>query len=225
MPILIFALSIFVATHFLMSHPLRARMVARLGANGFQIAYSLVSLASFAWAIMLYRDLGAQSRLWEGFGATPWLVSILMLVAATLFAGSVIGNPALMAPGAETAAQASPKGMLAITRHPMMWSFALWSLAHILANPTPKMLALCSAMAFLALAGSAGQDRKKAVLMGADWQGWVAKTAYWPFAAQVSGRLPWGSMWPGFPVLLAGAILWLLASWLHPVKVGLFAIL
>ena len=30
-----------------------------------------------------------------------------------------------------------PRGVFAITRHPMMWGFALWALVHAIVNPTP----------------------------------------------------------------------------------------
>jgi uncharacterized membrane protein len=225
MPYYIMALAAFVGTHFLMSHPLRAPMVKGLGANGFQIAYSLISVLTFASAILLYRDLPAQSLMWAGLGAQSAVVSAIMVLASIFLAGSFVGNPALAAPGADAAAAAAPKGVLAITRHPMMWGFALWALAHSLAHPSPKLLVLCAAMAFLALAGAAGQDRKKAIIMGAAWQGWVAKTAYWPFAAQLSGRVGWPAIWPSVPVIIAGFGIWVLASWLHPQAVGLFAAL
>ncbi len=225
MPYFIMALAAFVGTHFLMSHPLREPMVAGLGASGFQTIYSLISLLTFVVAILLYRDMPGQAPVWAPAGAGSILVSVIMLLASILLAGSFVGNPALAAPGADAAAAATPRGVLAITRHPMMWSFAMWSLAHILAMPTPKMLALCAAMAFLALVGAAGQDVKKARVMGAAWQAWVAKTAYWPLAAQFSGRVSWPAIWPGVPVLLAGMGIWVLASWMHPAKVGLFSAL
>jgi uncharacterized membrane protein len=220
---LIVALAAFVGTHFLMSHPLRAPMVARLGNNGQQIAYSLVSFVTFGWAVWVYRALPPQSPLWSPLGPESLLVSGIMLIAALLLAGSFIRNPALAAPGADAAAAADPKGVLAITRHPMMWSFTLWSIAHVLANPTPKLLALCAAIAIMALGGSAGQDVKKARVMGPAWQGWVAKTSYWPFAAQISGRLGWASIWPGAGVIIVGIAIWVAAAWLHPVGVGVFA--
>jgi uncharacterized membrane protein len=220
---LILALAAFVGTHFLMSHPLRDLMVARLGSNGQQIAYSLVSFATFGWAIWAYRALPLQGPLWSPLGPESLLVSGIMLIASILLAGSFIGNPALAAPGADAAAAADPKGVLAITRHPMMWSFALWAVAHLLANPTPKLTAMALAVALLALGGSAGQDVKKARLMGPAWQGWVARTSYWPLGAQISGRLSWGSILPGFWAFLGGVAIWFAAAWFHPVGVGVFA--
>ena len=41
----------FVGTHFLMSHPLRAPLIARLGEKGFAGIYSLVALITFGWMI------------------------------------------------------------------------------------------------------------------------------------------------------------------------------
>jgi len=45
---LIAANTAFVGTHFIMSHPLRSAMVRMLGEMGFQVAYSLVSIATLA---------------------------------------------------------------------------------------------------------------------------------------------------------------------------------
>jgi uncharacterized membrane protein len=216
MPQLIMALSVFVGTHFLMSHPLRARMAAGLGANGFQIVYSVISLATFAVAMMVYRETPDAPALWA-VGDGLWAVAtLLMLVGSILFAGSIVGNPALPAPGAAALTKATPSGALAITRHPMMWGFASWALCHLLVSPQPKMIALCVALGFLAIAGSAGQDRKKAVLMGADWQDWERRTSFVPFAGQLSGRIGWAEAMPKRTVLLAGIALWLIATRFHP---------
>jgi uncharacterized membrane protein len=216
MPELIIALSLFVGTHFLMSHPLRARLAGALGTTGFQIVYSLVSLGTFAGAIKHYGRTPDAAPLWVA-GDGLWAVaSLLMLVGSILFAGSIVGNPALPASGAAALTKASPSGALAITRHPMMWGFASWALCHLLVSPQPKMIALCVALGFLAIAGSAGQDRKKAVLMGADWQDWERRTSFVPFAGQLSGRIGWAAAMPKRTVLLAGVALWLIATRFHP---------
>ena len=85
------------------------------------------------------------------------LASLLVLFASILFMGSLIGNPALPAPNAAAVAQGAPRGVFAITRHPMMWGFALWALAHALVMPTQGQIVLSASIAFLALVGSAGQ--------------------------------------------------------------------
>lgn len=216
MPELITALALFVGTHFLMSHPLRGRLVGALGAMGFQIVYSLVSLGTFAGAIKHYMQVPDAAPLW-GAGDALWAVAtLLMLLGATLFAGSFIGNPALPAPGAASLTKAAPRGVLAITRHPMMWGFASWALCHLLVSPQPKMIALCVALGFLAIAGSAGQDRKKQLLMGVDWKDWESRTSFVPFAGQISGRIGWAAAMPRRTVLLVGIALWLIVTRFHP---------
>ena len=216
MPELITALALFVGTHFLMSHPLRQRLVGALGATGFQIVYSLVSLGTFAGAIKHYGRIPDAAPLWAAGDILWGVASLLMLLGSILFAGSIIGNPALPAPGASALTRAAPKGVLAITRHPMMWGFASWALCHVLVSPQPKILVLCSAIGFLAIAGSAGQDRKKAILMGADWEDWMGRTSFIPFAAQISGQIGWAAAMPQRTVLLAGLALWLVATRFHP---------
>lgn len=216
MPTLLILLALFVGTHFLMSHPLRATLVGTLGATGFQLLYSAVSLGSFAWAIHHYAGLPDEAPLWA-VGDGLWaFASALMLLGSILFAGSFFRNPALPAPGAAAHTHAAPRGVLAITRHPMMWGFAAWSVCHMLVSPQPKMIALAAALACLAIFGSAGQDIKKGKLMGFDWTDWESRTSFIPFGGQLSGRIRWSAALPGRTVTLAGLALWLAATRFHP---------
>lgn len=54
-----------------------------------------------------------------------------MLIASILLMGSIVRNPALPNPGRPTPVPAEARGVYAITRHPMMWAFALWGMCHI----------------------------------------------------------------------------------------------
>lgn len=199
----------FVGTHFALSHPLRGALTRLAGGTGFQALYSLVALGTFAWMALAFRAVGPGGEpLWNGQGDLVWAVaSLIMLVAAVLMVGSFFGNPAMPAPGAAAAAAKGPHGVFHVTRHPMMWSFALWALAHILVSPSPRQIVLAGLLGFLALAGSHMQDRKKAVLMGEAWQGWEAKTSFVPRLGGLAkvGMLPW----------IGGLVLWLAASWAH----------
>lgn len=198
----------FVGSHFAMSHPLRGPMIRLLGQGGFMGVYSLVSAACMVWMYLAFGDASQLTPLWPGFGDASWIVaSILTLLAMVLLAGSFIRNPALPAPGAEKAAHSDPHGVFRVTRHPMMWAFALWSIAHIIAAPTMRTLIVASAILILALVGAHLQDRKKSCLMGEAWQGWQSRTSYWPRF----GRLPAA----GFVPWLGGIGMWLLFSWIH----------
>lgn len=213
--LLITTAALFVGSHLALSHPLRAGLASRLGERGFQIIYSIVALATFVLLVQAWRWMPPEPPLWAVNDALWALASLIVLFASVLFAGSLIGNPALPSPTASFAAQGAPRGVFAITRHPMMWGFALWALAHALVMPTPGQLVLSAAIAFLALVGSAGQDAKKARLMGDSWRHWVARTSFIPFARQISGGGSWGDTIPGGHALLGGFVLWLTATWAH----------
>ncbi len=205
---LIAACVAFVGTHFLLSHPLRAGLVARMGPLPFQGLYSVVALATFAWIVIAYRAIDPQPPLWPVGDALWAAATAAMLVGSVLFAGSLIGNPAL--PGMPLGAVPEAEGVFAITRHPMMWGFALWGLVHIAVNPTPKSIILSKTIVVLALLGSYLQDRKKARLQPDFWREWSARTSYWPFVR--GGRFLTSRGWIA---IVVGTALWLALSWAH----------
>ena len=213
--LLITTCALFVGTHLVLSHPLRGGLASRLGERGFQIVYSIVAIATFVMIVQAWRGMPPEPPLWVVDDPLWGLASLLVLFASILFMGSLIGNPALPAPNAAAAAQAAPRGVFAITRHPMMWGFTLWAFAHALVMPTPGQIVLSATIAFLALVGSAGQDAKKARLMGDAWRHWAARTSFAPFARQLGGAAPWGDTIPRGHALFGGIALWLIATWAH----------
>ena len=210
------ALAAFVGTHLLMSHLFRAPLAERLGAGGFMGAYSLVSFATLGWAVLAFRAVPPQMPIWAGGEAAYVVATILMLVASILLVGSLIGNPALPQWGADALADKPARGVFAITRHPMMWAFTLWSVSHVLVNPRPAVIVLAGGIALLAIGGSAGQDIKKRRVMGDSWAGWVSRTSFVPLAGQIAGQISWRSAVPGATALGGGVLLWLAATWAHP---------
>jgi uncharacterized membrane protein len=212
---LIFSAALFVGSHFLLSHPLRAPLVGRIADRGFQIVYSVVAIATFIMMVRAFQGMPAELPLWDVSDGLWAISTVVVLIASILFVGSLIGNPALAAPGAAKAAAAPARGVFAITRHPMMWGFALWAIAHALVVPTLAQLILSAAVILLAIGGSLGQDRKKAKLMGAAWQDWQSRTAFVPFAGQFSGRLSWADAMPRPHALFGGIVVWLIATWAH----------
>ena len=87
---LVAASILFVGSHFLMSHPWRADMVRRFGANGFLGLYSLVSFATFGWMLLEFGRAPKGDALWPASDAVWIVASVLTLVAAVLFSGSFI---------------------------------------------------------------------------------------------------------------------------------------
>jgi uncharacterized membrane protein len=202
------AAAAFVGTHFLLSHPLRASLIRRVGPKAFEGVYSVVALVTFGWMVWVYRALGEQQPLWAAGDVLWWVGTLLMWFASMLFVGSLVGNPAL--PGAPAAA--TPRGALAITRHPMMWSFAIWAAVHLAVVATPKALLLDLAILVLTIGGSVGQDAKKRKLMGERWHEWTAQTAFIPYSR--------GLAYPGTVAVIGGTLLFVLVTWAHPMPAG-----
>ncbi|MFL6851236.1 MAG: NnrU family protein [Sphingomicrobium sp.] len=208
---LVLSAILFVGLHFLLSHPLRRPLVRALGEGPFRGIYSLLALLTFAAMIYFYRKCGREPPLWDA-AQTGWIAgTLLMWLAAILFVGSFIGNPALVA---ARGPRAGPRGVLAITRHPMMWSFAIWAAVHLALLAMPKAIVFDGAIILLALAGAAAQDWKKSSMIGEAWHEWTAQTAFVPFTRGVA--------YPGTIAFVCGTLLFLIATWAHPVPAGIW---
>lgn len=196
----------FVGTHFALSHPLRAPIVGIIGEGAFHALYSLVAVACMA--AMYFAFKAAPGADLGGSGDIGWIVATLLtLPALVLFLGSLTGNPALPTPDAQAAAAREPSGVFAVTRHPMMWGFALWAIAHLVLWWSWRTVIVALAILVLALIGAHLQDRKKQALMGSAWAGWERRTRYWP---------KWSRLARINPVLWLVAIAgWLGVTWLH----------
>jgi uncharacterized membrane protein len=209
------ATAAFVGTHLLLSHPLRSALVGRLGERGFLGLYSLVAFVTLGWMIWAYRSGDSIAPRWM-LPLEAWpLASAVMLVASILLIGSLIRNPALPHPGARPADIPPPKGVFAITRHPMNMSFILWALVHLSVSGSERNVIVAVGILVLAVAGSIGQDRKKLKLIGEPWQRWLAQTSFLPFAALASGRLRWRDAVPHWAALVGGLLVWAVATSLH----------
>jgi uncharacterized membrane protein len=209
----IVAAAAFVGSHFILSHPLRKPIVDAVGATVFLGIYSVVAAATLGWLVVAYRAASAGAPLWP-VGDGVWAAAtVVMLLASILLMGSLVRNPALPNPGSPAPIPAEARGVYAITRHPMMWSFALWGLCHIAVYPLAANIVVAAAMIVLALAGAALQDRKKAVLQPDTWPAWQGKTSYWPFAAILSGKARLGGF--GMHAWAGGLVVWLAATWAH----------
>jgi uncharacterized membrane protein len=96
-------------------------------------AYSLMSLGLLAW--LVFAAINAPYiGLWNTTSWNVGLAIIAMLVACILFARAVnrANSLSISFKGGETD-MANP-GILAITRHPIILAFLIWSAAHLLVN-------------------------------------------------------------------------------------------
>ncbi|MBC7492935.1 MAG: hypothetical protein H7241_10915 [Novosphingobium sp.] len=198
---------LFVGSHFLLSHPLRKPVARAMGERVFLLVYSLVAIGLFGWMVVAFAHTPAGPTLWNGYDWLPWTIaSLLTLIALALFIGSLSGNPALPQANMAGVSARKPIGVFKITRHPMMWSFAIWALSHAIVSPSPRVLILTGTMAFLALVGAYGQDLRKSAQNPREWNVWRKRTNYWP---QLSAARELGRHW------LTALLAWLAITWLH----------
>jgi uncharacterized membrane protein len=206
------AVTAFVGSHFVLSHPLRRPLVAAMGDKGFAGLYSVVALATLVWIVLAYHAAPAEVPLWTAGNVLWAVVTVIMWLASVLLLGSLVKNPALPGPPRANA-PAEARGVFAITRHPMLWAFTLWAVCHILIFPITANIIVAVAILVLSLAGAAAQDAKKRQLQPALWRDWEAKTSYWPFVAIAAGRSRIGGF--GMHAVLGGTVVWLAATWAH----------
>lgn len=202
----------FVGSHLLLSHPLRAPLLAWLGKRGFLLAYSVIAAATLGWLVAAYRSSALTPLLWPVDDAIWATASVMMLAASVLFMGSLVRNPAFPTGDRPAAVPGEARGVYAVTRHPMMWSFALWGAVHVAVYPIAANIVLAGAVALLALVGAALQDRKK-LKAEPGWRAWEARTSFWPFAAIAQGRARFGGF--GGHAIGGGVLLWLGATYAH----------
>jgi len=176
---------VFLATHFVPSTPLRARLVGRLGRDKYLALYIAVAFAALGWMIYAYTRAPFEP-LWQPWRALP--VSV-MPIAFVLFACALMTrNPTAVRQESVLQAAEPARGILRVTRHPLMWAFMLWAVVHIVARGDLASLIFFGGLLAVAAAGTALIDRRKAATLGEDWRRFSAATSNVPFAAIVDGR-------------------------------------
>ncbi|PKP81548.1 MAG: NnrU family protein [Alphaproteobacteria bacterium HGW-Alphaproteobacteria-2] len=202
------AWAVFLASHALpVRPPLRPWLVARLGARGFTLAYSALSIALLAWLI------GGAGRapylaLWQ---PAPWqtLAAQAAMLAACLVLALALGRPNPLSFGGARDAAFDPDrpGIAGWIRHPVLAVLALWAAGHLAANGDLAHALMFGGFCAFALLGMRMIDfRRRRELGDADWVR----------LARGRGHLP-----PGWPWrLAAGAALWLALGLAHPHVIG-----
>jgi uncharacterized membrane protein len=186
---LVLAALFFVGIHVCIAGTrLRDVLVARLGAQGFLGAFSVLSFVGLIWLTTAYAD-APYTPLWGELYALKPLVLLVTLVAFVLV---VVGltTPSPTAVGGEGVLDATEpaRGILRVTRHPFLSGVALWAAAHLVVNGEASALVLFGSLLVLAVVGPGSIDRKRRRAFGARWERFEAVTSRVPFVAILQGR-------------------------------------
>lgn len=216
---------LFVGSHFGLSSPaVRAGLVGRLGERAFVGLYSLLQILLLAWLVRSYA-VAPLVPLWTPPGWTAWVPLLAMPPALLLMVGGLIRpNPTAVMQDAKGPPDLTPRGILTVTRHPVMWAFALWALSHLAANGDVASIMLFAAIAVLALAGTRAIDAKKQVRWGAAWPEFAAGTSNLPLAAVASSRARLDLAGIGWPAPVVAAAIYVGLILLHPLVIGVPAL-
>jgi uncharacterized membrane protein len=217
-PYILYAATIaFLATHFISSTPLRPALARAIGERGYIVAYSLVAFATLGWMIWAYNRAPTEA-LWPGLRLLP---AILMPFALVLVAcGLLSRNPTAVGQARALQAAEPARGIIRVTRHPMMWGFILWAASHILARGDLKSTVFFGGFLVLAALGALLIDRRKEKALGEDWQRFAKVTSYFPFLAIAQGRNRFDAKEIGWRNPAIGLALYALLFWLHPMLFG-----
>ena len=187
------ASAVFVFGHLILSSKgPRAFLVQSIGEKPFLGLYSLVAGAALVGMIWTFGDRPYGVPLWLFYPAGYYAAIILMPIALVLVIGGYSQqNPTAV--GQDRALRRTAKGVLRITRHPIMWGVALWAISHLLANGDPASVLFFGAFLVLALAGTVAIDRKKRRAHGDVYDGFCEQTSNLPFLAIARGRQSFGT--------------------------------
>lgn len=166
--------------------PWRDRVAARLGEGGFRALFSLASVLALLWLVQGWR-VAETVPLWFAPPWLRWLIVLGMLPVFLLFIASLL-RPNPTAVGGAGAMAAGARGMQRVTRHPMLWSFALWAALHMLGNGDSASLVFFGTLGMTALIGMPSIDAKLARRAPEGWARLRAETSILPFGAIAAGR-------------------------------------
>ena len=200
----------------------RQAVAGRIGDGGFRGLFSLLSVVAITALVVSYRHarLGGTTQLWIAPGWLGWLLVLSMAPAFVLLIGAAI-MPNPTAVGGESKLGQEPRGLFRVTRHPMLWSFTLWSAVHVVGNGDLVSLVFFGAFGLTSLIGMPSIDRKLANRDPRGWDRLAAVTSILPFGAILSGRNRLVLREIGWIAPCAGLALWVALLVLHPRLFGI----
>lgn len=179
----------FVLVHLVLSSTgVRRRMIGALKQGGFAGVYSIAVAACLVGMVLAFRA-SPYVEVWAPPRIFRWAPALVMPFALLfMIAGFSSRSATSVGQGEHAKKDEAARGIFAITRHPALTGFALWGLAHLLANGELRAVIVFLAIVTLAIAGMIHIDARRAAELGDAWAPFAERTSRVPFGAILRGR-------------------------------------
>ena len=184
------AIACFILTHAIPAFkPLRAQLVRALGLKMYIALYSMMSVAVLIWLGYAFAR-APYVEIWSLGEWARWLPVLIMPFACILFVGGLMQpNPLSLSFADDNKFDPDRPGIVAISRHPVIWAIGLWAISHMPVNGDLAALMMFSLLLLLGLTGPKSLDVKRRSRLGDDdWTALVAPTSNVPLVALFAGR-------------------------------------
>lgn len=202
---------LFIGTHVVPAvRGVRGAAVARLGRRGYLAAYSLLSTLLLVWLVVATRS-APTLPLWPTTPALARVPVVVMPFAFILIACGLSAPNTLSISWRNHGFDPARPGIVAVTRHPVLWGLLLWAVAHVPPNGDVVSVALFGGLSIYAAMGFYLADARARQRLGpARWAALSAGTSVMPFAAMLAGRARLAGDAPLLAAALAGLALYAL---------------
>lgn len=161
------ALLVFIGSHSIIARSgLRGLIINKWSKKAYLSFYSFLSLILLAWLIIAAQN-APRVQLWPWIADLYWIPNIFMPFACILLiSGFIVPNPlSIMAKNKGFDPQ-KPGFIVALTRHPVLWGFFLWSASHVVPNGEYPLIVMFVIFAGFSLVGLKIVDKKSKKEMG-----------------------------------------------------------
>lgn len=210
----------FFITHSIPVRPaIKAHVVGVIGASGFGLIYSLLSLGMLALLIWSAGE-APFVQLWPQL---PWqhhVTQLGMLTVCLLLALTIARpNPFSFAGARNDRYDPTHPGITAWTRHPVLLALALWAAVHLLPNGDLAHVILFGVLGTFAIAGGRLIDARKRRLLGAER--WTQLNR----ARKAAPKFQRPALWAGLVLrLVLGLAVFIGLLLVHPFVIGVSAL-
>ena len=166
------AFAVFFLSHTLPVRPnVKSRITARIGAFGFTLAYSALSIVILTWII----SAAGRAPYVELWPWAPWQnhVPLVAMALACVIIAMGFGQPNPLSFGGWDNGRFDPEnpGIIGWVRHPLLAGLLIWAAAHLLPNGDLAHVIVFGLFLGFSLLGRKIIDRRtRRILGGAEWQ-------------------------------------------------------